>query len=162
LLAESAAEAHGLAAQLDELNRDRRTIETQMQREAEQQLERLRLGDDLPWGLCLFDPVWHQGVVGLLAGRVRERTQRPVIAFAAAGEELKGSARSIRGLHVRDALERVAARHPELIHRVGGHAAAAGRTLAVENFAGFAAAFDGVVRELLVPEDLELRLLHDG
>lgn len=162
LLAESAAEAHGLAAQLDELNRDRRAIEAQMQREAEQQLERLRLGDDLPWGLCLFDPDWHQGVVGLLAGRVRERSQRPTIAFAAAGEELKGSARSIPGLHIRDALERVAARRPGLIRRFGGHAAAAGLTLAAENFEGFSAAFDAVVRELLAPEDLELRLLHDG
>jgi len=162
LLAETAAEAHGLAAQLDELNRDRRAIEAQMQREAEQQLERLRLDDDLPWGLCLFDPDWHQGVVGLLAGRVRERSQRPTIAFAAAGDELKGSARSIPGLHIRDALERVAARHPGLIQRFGGHAAAAGLTLAAGNFAEFARAFDAVVRELLTPEDLELRLFHDG
>ncbi len=162
LLAESAAEAHGLAAQLDELNRDRRMIEAQMQREAEQQLERLRLGDDLPWGLCLFDPDWHQGVVGLLAGRVRERSQRPTIAFAAAGDELKGSARSIPGLHIRDALERVEARHPGLIHRFGGHAAAAGLTLAAGNFADFSRAFDAVVHELLTPEHLELRLLHDG
>jgi len=162
LLAESGAEAHGLAAQLDELNRDRRAIEAQMQREAELQLDRLRLGDDLPWGLCLFDPDWHQGVVGLLAGRVRERSQRPVIAFAAAGDELKGSARSIPGLHIRDALERVAARRPGLIRRFGGHAAAAGLTLAAGNFDDFALAFDAVARELLTPEDLELRLLHDG
>lgn len=162
LLAESTAEAHGLAAQLDELNRDRRAIEAQMQREAEQQVARLRLDDDLPWGLCLFDPDWHQGVVGLLAGRVRERSQRPTIAFAAAGTELKGSARSIPGLHIRDALERVAARHPGLIRRFGGHAAAAGLSLAVENLGEFSAAFDAVVRELLAPEDLELRLFHDG
>jgi len=163
LLAESAAEAHGLAAQLDELNRDRRALEARMRREAEAQLTDPSLAEDPPWGLCLYDPDWHQGIVGLVAGRVRERLHRPVIAFAdAGGGELKGSARSIPGLHIRDALALVAARHPELLGRFGGHAAAAGMALAAADLDAFAAAFDGVVRELLTPEDLELALAHDG
>ena len=163
LLADDIALARSLAAQLDELNRDRRAIEAQMQREATEHVARLQLDEDLPWGLCLYDPGWHQGVVGLLAGRVRERVHRPVIAFADGNNgELKGSARSIPGLHIRDALDAVAARHPDLIGRFGGHAAAAGLALAAENFAAFATAFDAVVREWLVPADLALEILHDG
>lgn len=164
LLADSAAEAHGLAAQLDELNRDRRALESRMRREAEAQLtDDPGLAGDPPWGLCLYDPHWHQGIVGLVAGRVRERLHRPVIAFAdAGGGELKGSARSIPGLHIRDALALVAARHPGLLGRFGGHAAAAGMALAAADLDAFAAAFDGVVRELLTAEDLELVLAHDG
>ena len=163
LLADDIALARSLAAQLDELNRDRRAIEAQMQREATEHVARLQLDEDLPWGLCLYDPGWHQGVVGLLAGRVRERVHRPVIAFADGNNgELKGSARSIPGLHIRDALDAVAARHPDLIGRFGGHAAAAGLALAAENFAAFATAFDAVVREWLVPADLALEIFHDG
>ena len=163
LLADDAAEARTLAAQLDELNRDRRAIEARMQSEAAEHVARLALDEDLPWGLCLYDPGWHQGVVGLLAGRVRERVHRPVIAFADGSDgELKGSARSLPGLHIRDALEAVAARNPGLIGRFGGHAAAAGLALPAANLAAFAAAFDALVREWLKPGDLELELLHDG
>ncbi|MFZ5655019.1 MAG: single-stranded-DNA-specific exonuclease RecJ [Pseudomonadota bacterium] len=163
LLAEDPAEAHGLAVQLDELNRDRRLLEEQMRREAEAQLAALEFAADPPWGLCLYDPTWHQGIVGLVAGRVRERLHRPAIAFAAAGGgELKGSARSVPGLHIRDALDLVAARNPGLLGRFGGHAAAAGLTLEAGALETFATAFDAVVRELLAPEDLELALLHDG
>ncbi len=163
LLAESTAEAHHLAVQLDTLNRDRRALEGQMRREAEAQLTDVGCAPDSRWGLCLYDPAWHQGVVGLVAGRIRERLHRPVIAFAdAGGGELKGSARSIPGLHIRDALDLVAARHPGLLGRFGGHAAAAGLALAAADLDAFAAAFDDVVRQLLTPEDLELVRVHDG
>lgn len=163
LLADDPAEAQGLAAQLDELNRDRRMLEDQMRREAEAQLAALDLAEDPPWGLCLYDPTWHQGIVGLVAGRVRERLHRPAIAFAdAGGGALKGSGRSVPGLHIRDALDLVAARNPGLLGRFGGHAAAAGLSLDAGALEAFATAFDAVVRELLAPEDLELALFHDG
>ncbi len=123
--------AREYALQLDELNRDRRVIEADMQREALVALEQLHLDEQqLPWGLCLFDANWHQGVVGLLASRIKDRVHRPVIVFADADNgEYKGSARSIKGLHIRDALDAVASCHPGLISKFGGHAMAAGLSL---------------------------------
>lgn len=174
LLAQDPMEARRLAAQLDELNRDRRVIEADMQRQAMALIGSLRLDEEsMPWGLCLLDEQWHQGVVGLLASRIKDRFHRPVIAFAGGGqvsgagdrqatEELKGSARSIPGLHIRDVLDTVAARNPGMITRFGGHAMAAGLSLPKENFAAFAVAFDEVVRQLLAPEELNARLLVDG
>lgn len=150
------------AQQLEQLNHDRKHIEQDMQREALLQLKDLPL-DDLPFGLCVFEPDWHQGVIGILASRMKERYHRPVIAFADAGEgELKGSARSIPGLHIRDALDAVAAAHPELISKFGGHAMAAGLTIQSANYEAFAQAFDAEVRRQLTAEDLTGRIYSDG
>ncbi len=164
LLAGTLEEARPLAARLDAHNRERRQIEEEMKRQAEAHLESLSLAREaLPWGLCLHHEDWHQGVIGILASRVKERYLRPVIAFAPGGEgELKGSARSIPGFHIRDALEEVAACHPGLIRRFGGHAMAAGLTLEADAFDEFARRFDEVARRHLRPEDLEPVILSDG
>jgi single-stranded-DNA-specific exonuclease len=162
LLCEDQALARDMAQQLDELNKDRKTIEQGMQREALAQLKDLPLAD-MPFGLCLFDADWHQGVIGILASRLKERYHRPAIAFADAGEGLlKGSARSVPGLHIRDALDAVAAKHPGLISKFGGHAMAAGLSLPQAHYAAFAAAFDAEVRRQLNEDDLTGRLLSDG
>jgi len=162
LLAADPASARAMAKELDDLNRDRRSIEQGMQREALAQLKDLDEGN-LPFGLCLFDKDWHQGVIGILAGRLKERYHRPCIAFADAGNgELKGSARSIAGFHIRDALEAVATRHPALIEKFGGHAMAAGLSLKQQNFAAFSRAFDEEARRFLKQGDLTAPLLSDG
>jgi len=162
LLEENPARAKDMAAELDGLNRDRRQIEQGMQREALAQLKALD-ESKLPFGLCLFDKDWHQGVIGILASRLKERYHRPCIAFADAGDgELKGSARSIQGFHIRDALEAVAARHPALIEKFGGHAMAAGLSLKQQHFAAFACAFDQEVRRCLKEDDLTAHLCSDG
>lgn len=165
LLTEDPAEARELAAELDTLNRDRRSIEQSMQREALASLDALTFaeGEELPWGLCLYRPDWHQGVIGILASRIKDRYHRPVIAFADAEEgAIKGSARSIPGLHIRDALDTVAARHPQLLSKFGGHAMAAGMSLQRAHFEAFTRAFDSVVRELLDESDLTAVLWSDG
>ncbi|MGH8351940.1 MAG: single-stranded-DNA-specific exonuclease RecJ [Pseudomonas sp.] len=162
LLCEDEALARDMAVQLDQLNQDRKAIEQGMQREALAQLKDLPL-EEMPFGLCLFEPDWHQGVIGILASRMKERYHRPTIAFADAGEGvLKGSARSVQGLHIRDALDAVAAKHPGLISKFGGHAMAAGLSLPQEHFGAFAAAFDAEVRRQLCEDDLTGRLLSDG
>ena len=162
LLCEDEALARDMAVQLDQLNQDRKAIEQGMQREALAQLKDLPL-EDMPFGLCLFEADWHQGVIGILASRMKERYHRPTIAFADAGEGmLKGSARSVPGLHIRDALDAVAAKHPGLISKFGGHAMAAGLSLPQENYGAFAAAFDAEVRRQLHADDLTGRLLSDG
>ena len=146
LLADDAQSAAELAARLDELNHERRAIEARMQAEALAAVRQLR--DPSPRalersGVCLFDESWHQGVVGLVASRVKDRVRRPVIAFAAAGEgQLRGSARSMPGIHIRDVLANLDARHPQLIARFGGHAMAAGLTLERSRLDFFARAFD--------------------
>jgi len=164
LLADDAPSARVMAVELDALNRDRREIESGMQAQALAVLGDLELDDaSLPLGLCLFDPDWHQGVIGILAARIKERYHRPVIAFASSGAgELKGSARSVAGLHIRDVLDAVAVRHPQLITRFGGHAMAAGLTLAEENYPAFAAAFDTEVSRHLAREDLGSVIHSDG
>ena len=162
LLSEDADGALARAQQLEQLNQDRKQIEQGMQREALQQLKDLP-EDNLPFGLCLFEPEWHQGVIGILASRMKERYHRPVIAFADAGEgQLKGSARSIPGLHIRDALDAVAARFPELISKFGGHAMAAGLTLQAIHYEAFAKAFDAEVRRQLSADDLTGLIYSDG
>jgi len=162
LLTEDATLAREMAAQLDGMNQDRKSIEQGMQREALAQLKDLPI-DSMPFGLCLFDPEWHQGVIGILASRMKERYFRPTIAFADAGDGLlKGSGRSVQGFHIRDALSVVAAQHPNLMSKYGGHAMAAGLTLPEANFALFAEAFDAEVRRQLREEDLTGRLLSDG
>ncbi|WLG96865.1 single-stranded-DNA-specific exonuclease RecJ [Pseudomonas sp. FP198] len=162
LLTDDPALARDMAAQLDGMNQDRKSIEQGMQREAMAQLKDLPV-ESMPFGLCLFDPQWHQGVIGILASRMKERYFRPTIAFADAGDGLlKGSGRSVPGFHIRDALSVVAAQHPTLISKYGGHAMAAGLTLPEANFALFAEAFDAEVRRQLREEDLTGRLLSDG
>lgn len=166
LLAKDDAEAQRLAAELDALNRDRRFIENDMQQEALQVLSRLALDEgSLPNGVCLFDAGWHAGVVGIVASRIKERCHRPVIAFAPASpgsDELRGSGRSIEGLHIRDAIDAVAAHHPGLIARFGGHAMAAGLTISRADFDMFSRAFDAEVTRMLMPGALSPVLLTDG
>ena len=162
LLSEDLAHARDIATELDGLNQDRKSVEQGMQREALAQLKDLPLAS-MPFGLCLFEPDWHQGVIGILASRMKERYHRPTIAFADAGDGLlKGSARSVAGFHIRDALDAVAAKHPHLITKFGGHAMAAGLSLPAEHFEAFAEAFDKQVREHLCEDDLTGRLLSDG
>ncbi|MFT3930264.1 MAG: single-stranded-DNA-specific exonuclease RecJ [Spongiibacteraceae bacterium] len=158
--------AREIARQLDELNHDRRAIEATMQREAMSALESLHFSDAnaLPWGVSLYRSEWHQGVIGILASRIKDRYHRPTIAFADAddGVTIKGSARSISGLHIRDALDTVAAKNPGLLDKFGGHAMAAGLSLSREKFKIFESAFDAVVREQLTEDDLTAVLLSDG
>jgi single-stranded-DNA-specific exonuclease len=166
LLTGSPDTAREMAAELNSLNRDRRGIEDQMKREALAILEQLDTGSaEARAGLCLFQEDWHQGVVGLVASRIKDRIHRPVIAFAPADAEpdqLKGSARSIPGIHIRDVLADIATRHPTLITRFGGHAMAAGLSLDRERFDEFAAAFDTEVQGHAEDVDLEHTLHSDG
>jgi len=164
LLCTSPDLAREMAIELDDLNKDRRAIEAGMQQEALKSLEGISLdGDALPWGVCIYDPQWHQGVIGILASRIKERFHRPVIAFADANEEeIKGSARSIPGLHIRDALDAVASAHPGLLTKFGGHAMAAGMSLKKSDYPRFQKAFDEVVRSTLRQEDLHAEILSDG
>jgi single-stranded-DNA-specific exonuclease len=165
LLTESAEAAAGMAQELDQLNRSRRVIEQEMRQQAEQILERLHQlsQGELPAGLCLFDKEWHQGVVGILASRIKDQYHRPVIAFAdGGGGLLKGSARSIPGLHMRDLLDRIATRYPGMVQRFGGHAMAAGLTLESVRLDGFRAAYEAEVAASVEPEMLQGILLTDG
>jgi len=164
LLTDDFQTALGMAQRLDTLNRERRAIESDMQQQALAAVRNLHLDDaGLPRGLCLVDESWHQGVIGLVAARVKERLHRPVIAFAPANDrELKGSARSVPGLHIRDALDNIAARDPALLAKFGGHAMAAGLTLARAKFEAFARAFDEEVGRWLSEDDLRGRIYTDG
>ena len=164
LLCDNLGEARVLANELDALNQTRKEIEQGMQAEALtlcEQLERSR--DELPGGLAMYHPEWHQGVVGILASRIKERFHRPVIAFAPAGNgQLKGSGRSIQGLHMRDALERLDTLHPGLMLKFGGHAMAAGLSLEEERFEEFQRCFGELVTEWLDPALLQGEILSDG
>ena len=161
LLADDEARARELAQRLHELNRERRLIEADMQAGALAHLEEIDTAGR--YGLALYHQDWHQGVIGILAARLRERFHRPVIAFATGPDgELKGSGRSIPGLHLRDALDLVDKRRPGLILRFGGHAAAAGLSIRADALGPFQEAFDRVLRELLSPADLEERIETDG
>ena len=164
LLAESLTEAREMAARLDELNRERRAIEADMQTQALAAVRGLAdPADDGRYGLCLYDPGWHQGVVGLVAGRIKERVRRPVIAFAdAEAGELRGSARSVPGVHVRDVLEAISSRHPGMVIRFGGHAMAAGLTLDRERLDEFARVFDREVARWQEGGTLADRIETDG
>lgn len=163
LLTRDPSEARELAGELDMLNRDRKAIEQGMQREALVALDALRLEGEIPWSLCLYDASWHQGVVGILASRIKEKFHRPVIAFAEGDNGLvKGSARSISGLHIRDALSDVAAANPELISKFGGHAMAAGLSLPAKNLDAFRAEFERVVRTRLDENQLQAVIDSDG
>ncbi|QSX34442.1 single-stranded-DNA-specific exonuclease RecJ [Shewanella avicenniae] len=164
LLCDDMMSARRMAAELDGLNQERRELEAGMQQEALQRLRTLEFGQaDMPWGIALYQADWHQGVIGILASRIKERYHRPVIAFAEASDtEIKGSARSIAGLHMRDVLELVNSRHPGMIKKFGGHAMAAGLTLEKSAFNQFAQAFDEAVHNQLSEKDLAGELLSDG
>ena len=165
LLTEDMNVALQAAESLDQLNKDRRIIEQGMQQEAMAELDKLTLEseDNLPSALCLFRPNWHQGVVGLVASRLKEKYHRPVVAFARAEDgSLKGSSRSIPGLHIRDAMDAVATQNPGLISKFGGHAMAAGLTLEEKQLETFSAAFQEYVYRALNPEDLKAKVITDG
>ncbi len=162
LLADTTEVAMQLASKLDRLNRERRVIEADMKEGALITLETIDIQNR--YALALFEPDWHQGVVGILAGRLREQTHRPVIAFArdAGSGMLKGSGRSIPALHMRDALDLITKRFPDLIERFGGHAMAAGLSIRETALPDFTRAFEAVARELLTPTDLQERIETDG
>lgn len=163
LLTDDVAKAMDMAQQLDELNRDRRHIEVTMTADAQHVIDEFDTRGELPVGLCLFHPEWHQGVIGILASRIKDKVHRPVIAFAAGDDgQLKGSARSIPGFHIRDGLDRVDKRVPGVLVKFGGHAMAAGMTIAAGQLAVFQQAFDQVCRELLTVAQLSQTLEVDG
>ncbi|MEE2603957.1 MAG: single-stranded-DNA-specific exonuclease RecJ [Pseudomonadota bacterium] len=163
LLAETEAEALDMAHELDTINRERRSIEHGMRDAAMVEVSRLN-PENLPAGLCLYGKEWHEGVVGILASRVKEIIHRPVIAFAPAQQPgtLKGSGRSIPGLHLRDALDAVATANPGLLSKFGGHAMAAGLSLERDKLDQFKVAFEKAVSELLSPRALEKVVETDG
>jgi len=161
LITDDALHARTIAGELDALNRKQRKIEAGMQEAALAAASAAPRAEDCT--LTLFDPDWHQGVVGIVASRIKERFHRPTIAFARAGEgQIRGSGRSISGLHLRDALDLVSKRHPGLILRFGGHAAAAGLTLEETHLDSFRDAFENVARGLLAPSDLQQQFETDG
>jgi single-stranded-DNA-specific exonuclease len=165
LLADDPLEAAQLAAQLTRLNEERREIEQRMQLEAVDIAAGIRFSSTgtESLGLCLFDESWHQGVVGLVAGRIKDRVHRPVIAFARAEDgSLRGSARSISGVNIRDALDSIATRHPGLVGKFGGHAMAAGMTLAETDLDRFRAAFAAEIATRADPEVLTGIVHSDG
>lgn len=164
LLTDDVAQARRYAEQLDAINRERRDLQASMVAEAEVMAAGLAHTDAV--GVALYEPSWHAGVVGLVASKLKERLHRPVIAFAPASEDdtdhLRGSARSIPGFHIRDALAAIDTRQPGLIERFGGHAMAAGLSLKTGDYARFAAAFDTIARELIDAERLQAVLYTDG
>ncbi|HCL5252572.1 TPA: single-stranded-DNA-specific exonuclease RecJ [Salmonella enterica] len=164
LLCDNLGEARVLASELDALNQTRKEIEQGMQAEALLLCEKLeRSSETLPGGLAMYHPEWHQGVVGILASRIKERFHRPVIAFAPAGDgTLKGSGRSIQGLHMRDALERLDTLYPDLMIKFGGHAMAAGLSLEAHKFEQFQQCFGELVTEWLDPALLQGEVISDG
>ncbi|EGC5821383.1 single-stranded-DNA-specific exonuclease RecJ [Salmonella enterica] len=164
LLCDNLGEARVLASELDALNQTRKEIEQGMQAEALILCEKLeRSSETLPGGLAMYHPEWHQGVVGILASRIKERFHRPVIAFAPADDgTLKGSGRSIQGLHMRDALERLDTLYPDLMIKFGGHAMAAGLSLEEHKFEQFQQRFGELVTEWLDPALLQGEVISDG
>ncbi|MEI7843374.1 MAG: single-stranded-DNA-specific exonuclease RecJ [Gallionellaceae bacterium] len=161
LLTDDAQEAFEISSKLDALNQERRSIEADMQEVALAAVGQITPEDG--FSLTLFDESWHQGVIGILASRLKDRFHRPVIAFARAKDgELKGSGRSINGLHLRDALDLIAKRHPHLLQKFGGHAMAAGVSIREEHFKEFHQAFEDVAQKLLTSTDLEKTIETDG
>ncbi len=180
LLTKSFSEAELLAKKLDHLNQERKEIEHEMKLDAESHLasffesfesDKYSASQDnlRAWGLCLYQAHWHQGVIGILASRIKEKLNRPTIIFAPANDDpeddnpvLKGSARSIPGLHMRDALDLLAKRHPQLLNKFGGHAMAAGMSIEFKNLEAFSNSFNEIVKEILTEADLESVLITDG
>ena len=164
LMTDNPARARQIAVQLDSLNRERREIEGSMQQEAVKALEGLDLEESaLPFGLVLYQADYHQGVIGILAGRIKDKYYRPTIAFAHQDDDtLKGSARSIPGLHIRDLLEEINSRYPDIIGKFGGHAMAAGLSLPLKNLSAFEHVFHQIAEENLKDTPLAGELISDG
>ena len=164
LMTDDPARARQIAVQLDSLNRERREIEGSMQQEAVKALEGLNLEEStLPFGLVLYQADYHQGVIGILAGRIKDKYYRPTIAFAHQDDDtLKGSARSIPGLHIRDLLEEINSRYPDIIGKFGGHAMAAGLSLPLKNLSAFEQVFHQIAEENLKDTPLAGELISDG
>ncbi|MBL0711063.1 MAG: single-stranded-DNA-specific exonuclease RecJ, partial [Colwellia sp.] len=169
LLADDLANARIMARDLDDLNKARREIEQGMQAEAETIFKALNFtADNLPSAIALYQSDWHQGVIGIVAGRLKEKFHRPCIVFANGSDdsnencEIKGSARSIIGLHIRDLLEHIASQHPALILKFGGHAMAAGLSIKAHNFIKFQKIFNDTAQQWLTKESLQSILLSDG
>ena len=164
LLCDNIQAARRMATELDALNQTRKEIEQGMKEEGLAICERLQFNQqDMPYGLVLFQRDWHQGVIGILASRIKDKYHRPVIAFADAGNgEIKGSCRSIVGLHMRDVLDVVDTQHPGMILKFGGHAMAAGLTIPESQLDAFSLAFDAAVRKVLDEDALQGVLLSDG
>jgi single-stranded-DNA-specific exonuclease len=164
LITDDPARARQIAVQLDSLNRERREIEGSMQQEAIKALDGLNLdASTLPFGLVLYKADYHQGVIGILAGRIKDKYYRPTIAFAHQDDDtLKGSARSIPGLHIRDLLEEINSRYPDIIGKFGGHAMAAGLSLPLKNLAAFEQVFHQIAEENLKGKPLAGELISDG
>jgi len=165
LLTDDDSFAREIAVQLDMLNQDRKEVEGQMKNEAMALLADMKAFDEqhVPAGVCLYDANWHQGVIGILASRVKDRLHRPVIAFAPADHgELKGSARSISGVHIRDVLSDIAADHPQILSKFGGHAMAAGLSIKLRDYPHFALSFADKVAAKLNQVDLEQKAWTDG
>jgi single-stranded-DNA-specific exonuclease len=164
LLTDEVSRAREYAKILNDLNLERRMIEHEMQTTALQVLKKVEpTVSNTTLGVCLFDEEWHQGVIGILAGRIKDRINKPVIAFAVSNDtELKGSARSVSGLHIRDVLADIAVLHPDLILKFGGHAMAAGLTIMRNNFERFAISFNQAVSSKLTLQDLKNNILSDG
>jgi single-stranded-DNA-specific exonuclease len=165
LLCDDATSALQMATQLDQLNKERREIQSEMEEEALLAIESVNLDVEvsLPYGICLYQDNWHQGVVGIVASKIKEKTHRPVIAFAKESEELlKGSARSIRDIHIRDAIEAIASAHPGVISKFGGHAMAAGLSLRQDKFEEFCKYFDQEIERQIKIKGFDSKLLSDG
>jgi len=164
LLTEDMQHAKSLAESLDVLNKERRSIEEKMQESAMLILQKLKINKEkTPLGVCLFDKDWHQGVIGILASRIKDKLYRPVIAFSqSTNNEIKGSARSIKGVHIRDVLAEVATQNPGLILKFGGHAMAAGLSIMQDSLEAFSSAFNQVVQKHLEGEDLNRTIYSDG
>ena len=165
LLTNDETQAKKYAKQLNDLNEERKQIEYGMQKKAMNVLksEKFNKVENNQFGIALYDPDWHQGVVGIVAARLKEKFHRPTIVFAKVNEnEIKGSARSIAGLHIRDALDLMATRNPQLIKTFGGHAMAAGLTIAISDFEEFSSTFNHTIEELVLPEQLQAILFSDG
>ncbi|HVE44310.1 MAG TPA: single-stranded-DNA-specific exonuclease RecJ [Gammaproteobacteria bacterium] len=165
LLTDDSIKARDIAYQLNKLNIERRSIEQEMQVQALETMNHIQLtsGESLPYGICLFDETWHQGVIGILAARIKDRFNRPTIIFAPGlGNQLKGSARSIAGLHLRDVLALIDATHTGLIVKFGGHAMAAGLTIEKENLTRFMEIFNEVVSAQMTEAQLQHAVLSDG
>ena len=166
LLTDQDDAACAIASRLNDLNQERKGIEAEMKQQALALLETIEADAEIPddWsGVCLYDPDWHQGVIGILAGRIKDRMHRPVIAFARTEPgQLKGSARSVAGVHIRDVLDEIAKQHPELLSKFGGHAMAAGLAIAEQDYPQFAAAFNETVDRHLSAENRVAQVMTDG
>lgn len=165
LLTDDELLAKNMALELDKLNKERRDIQEEMHMQALNDLDNLDFenAEVLPNGVCLFNELWHQGVVGILASRIKDRLNRPVVAFARDKDGyIKGSARSIQGVHIRDVLDTIANQHPGVINKFGGHAMAAGLTLKEDLFEQFRIYFDEMVGRFMLEDNMDNTLLSDG